>query len=108
MGIIKYGVDHELEEQADKLLAESRRGITKHSQMKDFLSPSQLERREAREIGNRNGFPESYLFHGMAKRAYVPGREKGPRDLRLEARSREEVEGLSSEEVRRRLDDKQV
>lgn len=99
MAILKFGVDFELEEEADRILSEGRRGVTKHSEMKDYLSPSQLERRRAREITNKNGFPEAGLFQGLAKRAYAPGRDKGPRDLRLEDRPT----GLDSGEMRRRL-----
>lgn len=81
MGRLRRGIDWQLEDEANRILAEGRRGITKHSMKKDYLSPSQLSRRKNREVMPTQGFPEKHIVSGMAKRAYAPGREKGPRDL---------------------------
>lgn len=83
------GTDWELEEEADRLLNESRRGVTKHSEKKDFFSPGQMQWRKSREVYVTSGIPDESLFLGLARRAYAPGREKGPRDLRDEGVSKE-------------------
>lgn len=80
---LRSGVNYTLEEQADAILAEGRRGITKHSEMKDYLSPSQLERRLAREVYNGYGVADSRLVSGMFKRVYAPPRRQGPREEML-------------------------
>ena len=73
----------ELEEEADRILADQRRETTrKHSEMKDYLSKGQMETRISREIYTSAGFPDESLMSGMVKRAYNPPREGGPRDLR--------------------------
>lgn len=64
------GTDLELEEQADRILAKGREGVTKLSEKKDYLSPSQLARRYQREVYNRTGRPEVHLYSGMFHRAY--------------------------------------
>lgn len=66
------GTDLILEEEADRILAKGREGITKLSEKKDYLSPGQLERRRWREVYNKNGFPEPHLFSGQFNRAYNP------------------------------------
>ena len=86
MGTLKSGIDWELEEQADRLLADQRRSTTtKHTEMRDYLSVGQLERRMAREIYTSTGFPEESLYRGITKRAYYPPRDGAPRDLREES-----------------------
>lgn len=68
----KSGTDLTLEEMADVLLADSRRGIVKHSELRDWLSPSQLDLRWRREVYPKSGVPESHLFSGIYGRAYNP------------------------------------
>lgn len=69
---IKCGVDWELEALADQLLCESRKGVTRVSEKRDFLTADQLERRRAREVYNRNGVPDPHLYSGLYRRAYNP------------------------------------
>lgn len=69
---ITCGTNLELEEMADRILADGRAGVTKLSEKQDYLSTGQLDRRRQREIYNRNGFPEPHLFSGMFNRAYNP------------------------------------
>lgn len=69
---ITCGTNLDLEEQADRLLADGRAGVTKLSEKKDYLSPGQLDRRRWREVYNRNGFPEPHLYSGLFNRAYNP------------------------------------
>lgn len=66
------GVDLSLEEMANYLLATARRGTTRHSELRDYLSQSQLDLRASREIYPAQGFPESHLFSGLYRRVYNP------------------------------------
>lgn len=73
LGTPKAGVDYELEEQADALLAQARRDLPKDDEDPyEVLSPGQLERRRSREIYNANGVPEPHLFSGIYRRADNP------------------------------------
>lgn len=78
---VKSGIDWEIEEQANEILARGRDGVTKHSQKKDYLSPSQLLRRRQREVQTEQGYPEKSLYQGMFRRAYNPliGQKKNAR-----------------------------
>lgn len=66
------GFDWNLEEIADHILAKGRRGVFKHSELRDHLSNSQLDLRRSREVYPTQGFPEKNIFNGMYKRAYNP------------------------------------
>lgn len=66
------GEDWEKEDVANHILAVSRRGITKHSDLREVLSVSQLDLRRGREVYTTQGFPEKYLFQGLYRRAYNP------------------------------------
>lgn len=66
------GVNSELEEKANALLRESRRGITALSEKKDFLTEEQMHLRQAREVLNSNGFPDPAIRRGLYRRAYSP------------------------------------
>ena len=66
------GRNESIEDEANKLLAHSREGITALSEKRDWLSPDQLALRSAREVGNRNGFADETLICGMFRRAYNP------------------------------------
>jgi hypothetical protein len=66
------GEDLELEAVADAILAKSRRGITKHSELRDYLSKSQLDMRYSREVYPESGHPEEGIISGIYKRAYNP------------------------------------
>lgn len=69
---VKSGVDEKLEEAADLILAAYRKNIKKHSDKKDYFTTAQLDYRRAREIYNKNGFPEAGLYQGLFKRCYNP------------------------------------
>jgi hypothetical protein len=78
---IKSGVDWELEALADQLLSESRKGVTKVSEKRDFLTTDQLERRRSREVYNQKGVPEPHLYSGLYRRCWNPDfghRKPGP------------------------------
>jgi hypothetical protein len=75
------GKNESIEDEANRLLARSREGITALSEKRDFLSPDQLALRSAREVGNRNGFADESLKVGMFRRAFNPlfgQRPQGP------------------------------
>ncbi len=68
----KRGVSWNEENEANRILAEGRKGVTKHSLKKDYLSPSQIERRKSREVYPVQGFPEKAIVSGLFKRTYNP------------------------------------
>lgn len=68
----RSGSDWEIEMLADQILADGRRGVMKHSELRDYLSPSQLDLRRSREIMPTQGYPEAHIFSGLYRRAYNP------------------------------------
>ena len=66
------GVNSDLEEQANAILREGRRGITALSEKKDYLTEEQLNLRQAREVLNSNGFPDPSIRQGLYRRGYSP------------------------------------
>lgn len=74
LGKPKNGIDYNLEDYADELLAQNRRENPRSQDQDPYevLSPGQLDRRRSREIYNRNGFPEAHLFSGIYRRAHNP------------------------------------
>lgn len=66
------GINSDLEEQANAILREGRRGITALSEKKDYLTEEQLNLRQAREVLNSNGFPDPSIRQGLYRRAYSP------------------------------------
>lgn len=79
VGKLRQGVDYALEEQADALLSKSRK---ESPQSKDdpyqVLTAGQIERRQSREIYNKNGFPEPHLFAGLFRRRDNPKARSRP------------------------------
>jgi hypothetical protein len=66
------GINPELEEQANSILREGRRGVTALSEKKDYLTEEQLNLRQAREVLNSNGFPDPSIRQGLYRRTYSP------------------------------------
>lgn len=66
------GINSDLEEQANAILREGRRGVTALSEKKDYLTEEQLSLRQAREVLNSNGFPDPSIRQGLYRRAYSP------------------------------------
>lgn len=66
------GINSELEDQANAILREGRRGVTALSEKKDYLTEEQLNLRQAREVLNSNGFPDPSIQQGLYRRAYSP------------------------------------
>lgn len=75
------GINSDLEEQANAILREGRRGITALSEKKDYLTEEQLNLRQSREVLNSNGFPDPSIRQGHYRRAFNPnaGRRPGRR-----------------------------
>lgn len=69
---LRSGVDYKLEEEADRMLAESRRGVTSMSAKTDYLSKEQLALRQSKEVLNRQGAPDASFMSGMYRRAFNP------------------------------------
>ena len=69
---LRSGKDESVEEEADRLLAQSREGVTALSEKRDFLTRDQLMLRASREVLNRNGFSDSSLMSGLFRRTYNP------------------------------------
>lgn len=66
------GVNSGLEEQANAILRDGRRGVTALSEKKDYLTEEQLNLRQAREVLNSNGFPDPSIRSGLYRRVYSP------------------------------------
>lgn len=78
LGRVSPGVNYDLEERANALLREGRRGVTALSEKKDYFTEEQLMLRQSREVLNLNGVPDEAIFSGMYRRAYNPLSGKRP------------------------------
>lgn len=76
---LRSGIDYTLEELADQMLAESRRGVTSMSAKTDYLSKEQLALRQSKEVMNRQGVSDSAFMSGMYRRAFNPFFGKRPK-----------------------------
>ena len=65
MGRMSFGVHQRLEAEADRLIKESLRGVTKHSEKADLLTPWKAAERYRREIYVQSGVPEESVRKGM-------------------------------------------
>lgn len=73
------GTNVELEEQANALLREGRRGVTALSAKKDYLTDEQLALRQSREVLNASGAPDPSIRRGLYRRVYSPRSGTRPR-----------------------------
>lgn len=64
------GVKADLEEKANAILRDGRRGVTALSEKKDYLTDEQMALRQAREVLNGNGFPDPSIKQGLYRRVY--------------------------------------
>jgi hypothetical protein len=82
---LRHGVNFDLELQADRMLADARKGTTRHSDIKEqgYFSAMQLYNRRRKEfcVGLS---PDPSIISGQSSRAYVPDPDRGPRDLSYE------------------------
>lgn len=82
---LRHGVHFELELAADRMLADARKGTTRHSEIKEqgYFSAMQLYNRRRKEfcVGLS---PDPSIISGQASRTYVPDSDGAPRDLSYE------------------------
>jgi len=69
---LRHGVCHQLEEEADRLIAESLKGCTSREAKSDILTPWKLEDRMNREILTSTGVADPAVRKGMFKRTWNP------------------------------------
>jgi hypothetical protein len=69
MGIVRRGVHRPLEDEANRILKESLKGVTKHSEKSDILTPWKEQARLRREVYVPSGVPERAVRQGMFHRA---------------------------------------
>lgn len=81
LGKLYCGIAPSLEEEANRWLAEARKGVTNHSDKQDYLSEEQLQMRYSREVYNENGFPDRAIVSGLYRRVYNPFIGKRPSKL---------------------------
>lgn len=88
---LRHGVNFELELQADRMLADARKGVTRHSDIKEqgYFSAMQLYNRRRKEfcVGLS---PDPSIISGQSSRVYVPDPDGGPRDLAYEYEDQED------------------
>jgi len=75
VGIIRRGVHPQLEAAADAILKESLKGVTKHSEKSDILTPWKEKDRRNREVYVASGTPDPSSRRGLFNRAWNPERD---------------------------------
>lgn len=91
---LRHGVDFKIELEADRMLADARKGITKHTDIKEqgYFSAMQLYNRRRKEFSVGLS-PDPSIISGQSSRVYVPDPDGGPRDLSYEHEEREDHDG---------------
>lgn len=69
---MRHGVCHQLEDEANRLIAESLRGITSREAKSDVLTEWKLEDRMNREVLTSTGTADPAVRQGMFNRAWNP------------------------------------
>ena len=72
MSRMRYGVNRQLEAQADEMLRRSLGNITAHAEKKDILTPWKQQDRVSREVYVASGTPDPAVRKGIFGRAYNP------------------------------------
>lgn len=92
---LRHGVNFELELQADRMLADARKGTTRHADIKEqgYFSAMQLYNRRRKEycVGLS---PDPSIISGQSSRIYVPDQDGAPRDLSYEHEDHDEGDVL--------------
>lgn len=65
MGRQHFGVHRSLEDEADRLIKESLRGVTSHKAKSDILTPWKEAERHRREVYTTAGVPDESVRKGM-------------------------------------------
>lgn len=93
MTSVRRGVHRPLEEEANRIIRESLKGVTKHSEKSDILTPWKEAERYRREVYVASGSPDQATRKGMFHRAANAARpELNSRD----GVSRQRPSGMSS------------
>lgn len=71
---IRRGVHAPLEAEADRMIRESLRGVTKHSEKSDILTPWKEAERYRREVYVASGVPDASTRRGVFHRSTNPAR----------------------------------
>lgn len=71
---MRRGIHRPLEDEADRLIRESLRGVTKHSEKADILTPWKEADRHRREVYVASGAPDAAIRKGIFHRASNPAR----------------------------------
>lgn len=74
MAAQRFGVHRLLEDEANRLIRESLKGVTKHSDKADILTPWKQQERLRREVYVKDGVPEAATRRGMFHRRLNPSR----------------------------------
>lgn len=69
MSMVRRGVHRPLEDEANRLIRESLKGVTKHSEKSDILTPWKEAERYRREVYVVAGTPDQSVRKGMFHRA---------------------------------------
>lgn len=72
MSSARRGVHRPLEDEANRLIRESLKGVTKHSEKADILTPWKEAERYRREVYVASGTPDQATRRGMFHRAVNP------------------------------------
>jgi hypothetical protein len=75
VAIIRRGTHRHLEAAADAILKESLKGVTKHSEKSDILTPWKDKDRRNREVYVASGTPDPSSRRGLFHRAWNSERE---------------------------------
>lgn len=71
---VRRGTHAPLEEAANQMLRESLKGVTKHSEKSDILTPWKEAERYRREVYVASGIPDASIRRGVFHRSTNPAR----------------------------------
>lgn len=71
---LRRGVHRPLEDEANRLIRESLKGVTKHSEKSDLLTPWKDAERHRREVYPLSGVADPAIRRGMFNRVANPSR----------------------------------
>lgn len=72
MARMRFGVHVLLEEEANRMLRDSLRGVTKRAEKSDVLTPWKEAERHRREVYTADGVPDAAVRRGMFHRVVNP------------------------------------
>ena len=71
---VRSGIHPELEDEANRIIRESLKGVTKRSAKSDILTPWKEQDRRSREVYNVTGVADPSTRRGMFNRSWNPTR----------------------------------